>query len=105
KLTDAAKRAGVRRVVYVSTAHVYGAPLAGVITEASCAVSLHPYATSHRAAEDVVRAAHERKTIEGVVIRLSNAYGAPVSEDANCWTLLVNDLCRQAARTKTMVLR
>lgn len=105
RLLQAAIRQGVKRFIYLSTAHVYGSPLAGVITEETCPASLHPYATSHRAGEDVVRAAHQGKSIEGVVIRLSNAFGAPAYIDANCWILLVNDLCRQSVTNHTMVLR
>jgi UDP-glucose 4-epimerase len=104
RLLQAAVRQGVRRFIYVSTAHVYGSPLTGVITEETCPVSLHPYATSHRAAEDIVRAANQRGEIEGIVIRLSNSYGAPADKDANCWMLLVNDLCYQAVTTQRMVL-
>jgi UDP-glucose 4-epimerase len=104
RLLQAAIRQGVKRFIYLSTAHVYGSPLTGVITETTCPASLHPYATSHRAGEDVVRAASQRREIEGIVIRLSNAYGAPAHRDANCWMLLVNDLCRQAVTTHRMVL-
>jgi UDP-glucose 4-epimerase len=50
-------------------------------------------------AEDFVLAAHDRKQIEGVVVRLSNVFGAPVTPDIDRWSLLVNDLCRQAATT------
>lgn len=105
RLLRAAVRQGVKRFIYLSTAHVYGNPLTGVITEETCPVSLHPYATSHRAGEDVVRGAHQRGEIEGIVVRLSNAYGAPAHKDANCWMLLVNDLCRQAVTTQRVVLR
>jgi len=105
RLLQVAVRQGVRRFVYLSTAHVYGSPLTGVISEEKCPVSLHPYAASHRAGEDVVLGAHRRKEIEGVVIRLSNAFGTPAHKDANCWTLLVNDLCRQAVETGQMNLR
>lgn len=105
RLLRAAIRQGVKRFIYLSTAHVYGSPLTGVITEKNSPVSLHSYATSHRAGEDLVRAAHENREIEGIVIRLSNAYGAPGHKDANCWMLLVNDLCRQAVTTRHMVLR
>lgn len=105
RLLDASVRQGVKRFIYLSTAHVYGSHLSGVITEETCPVSLHPYATSHRAGEDVVRYAHQYGAIEGVVVRLSNAYGAPAHKDANCWMLLVNDLCQQALATQHMMLR
>lgn len=105
RLLQAAVRHGVKRFIYLSTAHVYGSPLSGVIAEDTCPVSLHPYATSQRAGEDIIRSAHQRREIEGIVIRLSNSYGAPAHKDANCWMLLVNDLCRQAVTTGRMVLR
>lgn len=104
RLLQAAIARGVERFVYLSTAHVYGSPLAGTITEEVCPKALHPYASSHRAGEDLVRAAHQEGRIAGVVLRLSNAYGAPGHPDANCWMLLMNDLCRQAVTTRRMVL-
>jgi UDP-glucose 4-epimerase len=105
RLIQAAVRKGVKRFVYLSTAHVYGSPLDGVITEKTCPLSLHPYATSHRAGEDVVRTAHHLGEIEGIVVRLSNAFGCPAHKEVNCWMLLVNDLCRQAVQSQQMVLR
>ena len=103
-LVGAACRRGVKRFIYFSTANVYSSPLAGTITEATCPTSLHPYATSHRAGEDAVLGAHDRGEIEGIVVRLSTTYGAPAHKDANCWTLLVNDLCRQAVTARRMAL-
>jgi UDP-glucose 4-epimerase len=102
-LLQAAIDTGVKRFIYMSTAHVYG-HLVGHITEKTATVSTHPYATSHRAAEDVVRCAHEHEKIEGIVVRLSNAYGMPVHKDTDCWMLLINDLCRQALTTRKIVL-
>ena len=105
RLIQSAIRQGVKRFIYLSTAHVYSSPLTGTITEKDCLNNLHSYATSHRAGEDVLRSAHQCKEIEGVVIRLSNAYGPPTHADADCWMLLVNDLCHQVVTTKRMVLR
>ncbi|EKD45491.1 MAG: hypothetical protein ACD_69C00267G0003 [uncultured bacterium] len=95
----------VKRFIYLSTAHVYSDCLTGVITEQVCPVSTHPYATSHRAGEDVVYAAHKRGDIEGVVVRLSNGFGMPAHKNVNCWMLLVNDLCSQAITNQSMRLR
>jgi UDP-glucose 4-epimerase len=103
RLVRAAGRAGVRRFVYLSTAHVYGAPLAGRIDEDTPTRPAHPYATTHRFAEDIVVGASGG--MEVVVLRLSNAIGAPTKPDVDRWTLLVNDLCRQAATTGTLTLR
>ena len=42
--------------------------------------------------------------MNGVIFRLTNAVGAPVSSDANCWMLVVNDLCRQVVVSRQMQL-
>ena len=105
RLVAAASRAGVQRFIYLSTAHVYASPLVGTITEDTCPRNLHPYSSSHHAGESAVLSASQRGRIEGIVLRLSNAFGAPVHEDVNCWTLLVNDLCRQAVTKRSFTLR
>jgi len=105
RLVAAATRAGVKRLIYLSTAHVYASPLIGNITEDTCPRNLHPYATSHLAGENAVLSANLRGEIEGIVLRLSNAFGAPAHRDVNCWMLLVNDLCWQAVMTGKLVLR
>ena len=105
RLVAAANRAGVQRFIYLSTAHVYGRPLMGTITEETCPRNLHPYATSHLAGEHAILSANQRGQIEGIVLRLSNAFGAPVHKDVNCWMLLVNDLCKQAVQTRKLVLQ
>ena len=105
RLLRAAIASGVRRFVHISTAHVYGSPLVGTISEMSATTSMHPYATSHRAGEDVVLFAQQRGDIEGVVLRVSNSFGPPAHVGADCWMLLVNDLCRQAVTSRRMVLR
>jgi UDP-glucose 4-epimerase len=86
----------VKRFIYFSTAHIYGSPLQGHIDEQTLPVPTHPYAITHRAAEDYIIAANHHKKIQCYIIRLSNAFGAPVTATVNRWTLLTNDLCRQA---------
>lgn len=105
RLLEAAIRAGVKRFIFLSTAHVYASPLVGSISEDTCPRNLHPYATSHLAGEHAVLSASQRGRIEGVVLRLSNAFGVPVHKDVNCWMLLVNDLCRQAVTERSLTLR
>jgi len=104
RLVAAAAAAGVRRFLYLSSAHVYSAPLAGVISEESCPRNLHPYATSHRAGEDAVLYAAGRGMIDGAVLRMSNSYGRPTHPWVDCWMLLLNDLCRQALVNGTLRL-
>jgi UDP-glucose 4-epimerase len=94
----------VERFIYFSTAHIYGAPLQGKISEETLPMPTHPYAITHRAAEDYVVAATKQKKILGTVLRLTNSFGAPVSPNVNRWTLLANDLCRQAVEKGKLTL-
>ncbi len=102
RLIAAARENKVKRVIYLSTAHVYSSPLLGSLSELSCPRNVHPYATSHIAGESFLLSEDQ---IEGVVLRLSNALGAPVHKDVNCWILLINDICKQAVEHKKIVIR
>ncbi|MGC9954255.1 MAG: SDR family oxidoreductase [Rhizomicrobium sp.] len=105
KLLRAACAAGCRRFIFLSTIHVYGSPLPERISETDAANPVHPYAIIHRTAEDFVRAAHAKGDIEGVVLRLSNGIGAPAWLEVGRWTLVGNDLCRQAIQSGRIILR
>lgn len=105
RLFEAAKIAKVQRFIFLSTAHIYGSPLVGCINESTVPSNVHPYATSNLAGESVVLNGSAKGGMQGVVIRLSNVVGAPALKEANCWMLLVNDLCRQAVQYQVMRLR
>jgi len=106
RLVAAASKASVKKFIYLSTAHVYASPLVGTVTEETCPRNLHPYATSHLTGEHAVLSASNRGEFQGIILRLSNAFGAPMHKSVNCWMLLVNDLCKQAVQTqKVMVPR
>jgi UDP-glucose 4-epimerase len=104
-LLNAAIDAGVERFIYFSTAHVYGAPLQGRIDEMTLPRPVHPYAIAHRVAEDWVLAAHNAGKLIGIVLRLTNAVGAPDRAEVDRWTLLSGDLCRQAVEKGELTLR
>lgn len=104
RLLEAARRAGVRRVLYFSTIHVYGPLGAAPITEETVLSPVHPYAITHLAAEYFVAAEAQRGGIGGLVFRLSNGYGCPADPLVDPWTLVFLDLCRQAARSGRLAL-
>ncbi|MFM7858519.1 MAG: NAD-dependent epimerase/dehydratase family protein [Flammeovirgaceae bacterium] len=97
ELIQAAIANGVTRFIYFSTIHVYGHVENGaVVTEESLTRPIHPYSITHRAAEDYVNQAHDTGLINGIIVRLSNSFGAPLFPSVNRWSLLVNDICKQA---------
>jgi UDP-glucose 4-epimerase len=103
-LVQSAARAGVGRILFMSTAQVYGSPLEGSISESSPTKSTHPYGTSHLSGELAVKQAHERGQILGVRLRCANGFGFPLDISANIWHALVPDLCKQSTTTGKMIL-
>lgn len=101
-LTEAAGRAGVERVVFVSTIHVYGDQMSpgAVVDEDTAPRPRGVYAIARLAAEHLVASGPDP-----VVLRLSNAVGAPAHRDVDRWTLVAADLCRSAVEANELVLR
>ena len=102
-LVAAAAAADVRRMVYVSTVHVYGARAeeGARLDEDIVPEPATVYSIARLASEHVIRAAAS----DSVVLRLTNAVGAPASPAVDRWTLVATDLCRQAVRDGKLVLR
>jgi UDP-glucose 4-epimerase len=104
RLVKAAAKTGVKRFVYLSTAHVYSDPLIGEINETTNTKSHHPYATSHLQGERATMRTFGDGEINGTVIRLSNVFGVPINSKVNCWELLINNICRQVVETQKIHL-
>jgi nucleoside-diphosphate-sugar epimerase len=75
QVIDACYRAGVSRLVHVSTAQVYGVPRALPVGEDHPAVPLSVYAASKLAAEVALQGVSRRGGVVCDVARLSNVYG------------------------------
>jgi UDP-glucose 4-epimerase len=103
-LLSAASQKQILKFIYFSTFHVYG-DCQGEITEDSPTCPHHPYAATHRAAEDMVRFYQHYKDMETLTLRLSNGFGYPMDSGVNRWTLIFNDLCRQAMTSREMVIK
>jgi UDP-glucose 4-epimerase len=100
-IAKAAADAGVSRFVQVSTFKVYGDSLAGRITEAAPTAPRSHYALTHRASEDYAAALHP----SCVTFRLSNGFGAPIGDVPAAWTIIVNEMCREAVDRRTVTIR
>ncbi len=104
-LIKTAQKAGVKNFIYFSTVHVYSSPLFGVLNEKTNCRAAHPYSITHKAAEDFILAERDKTDINATVIRLSNSFGPPAFDTSDRWTLLVNDICKQAVIEKKIHLR
>jgi UDP-glucose 4-epimerase len=106
RLAEAAAASGVRRLVYLSTVHVYGTRIApgATLTEDMRPEPRAAYAVSRLASEHAIAGlAHD--ACELVILRLTNSVGAPVDPSVDRWSLVANDLARQGALTSGLTLR
>jgi UDP-glucose 4-epimerase len=106
RVAEAARAAGVRRLIYLSTVHVYGARIEpGVtLTEDLRPEPRSAYAISRLACEHVA-ARLAAGGYELVILRLTNSVGAPLDARVDRWSLVANDLARQGARHGRLRLR
>jgi UDP-glucose 4-epimerase len=72
---DAARRAGVRRVVYAGSASAYGIPTKDVQTESEPLAALSPYAAAKLAGEFYAQSFAAALGLETVTVRFFNIFG------------------------------
>ncbi|MGH2867771.1 MAG: NAD-dependent epimerase/dehydratase family protein [Solirubrobacteraceae bacterium] len=100
RLAGACRAAGVPRIVYLSTVHVYGERMrpGATLDEDMRPEPRSAYAISRLASEHVI-AALAGDACERIVFRLTNSVGAPADPGVDRWSLVANDLSRQGALT------
>lgn len=80
-LMRAMAAAGVRRLVFASTAAIYGTPHRQPMSEDLIDDPPHPYAASKQAAESVIAAQTATGRLDATVLRLFNIAGGPDPDD------------------------
>jgi UDP-glucose 4-epimerase len=103
-MAEEAARAGVRRFLYVSSVHVYGSVEAERLHEDLPVNPRTHYGISRQVGEMYCLLVAEHSGLSVAVLRLSNGYGAPAAEEGDCWSVIVNNLCRQAVRDGKVTL-
>lgn len=92
-LLEEARGSGAKKFVYISSAHVYGAPQYLPVNESHPVVPREPYAASKIASEMIVQAYGNAYGIERAVIRPFNVFGAGQDE-----SFLIPGVIAQALR-------
>ncbi len=104
KLLESARKNGVSKFLYFSTAHVYGNYLSGIVNEELLPHPSNHYAITHKIAEDYVINFNESDKFITCVFRLTNAIGSPLSQSNDCWMLIANDLCKKIVMNQEPII-
>ena len=101
-LLEAMKRNNVKRIIFSSSASVYGEPQAIPIKESHVKRPMQPYGASKAAFENILSAYFYSFGIESVSLRYFNAYGPrdeqqPVSRAVPMWVKAI--LCNEPVKT------
>ncbi len=103
-LEQFSKKNNLLKSIYFSTIHVYGNHQTD-IDEHTIPNPRNKYALTHLLAEQINTYYDITSDIECINVRLSNSYGPPIFADANCWWLVVNDLCKTAIEKGKIILQ
>jgi UDP-glucose 4-epimerase len=101
---DAFSKSGLEQYIYFSTVQIYGKLTTGSIQEIHPAESVNPYGLTHILSENICEYYNRNSSVACTVLRLSNSYGSPLSLNANCWSLVINQLCKTAFEQKKIKL-
>ncbi|MDI9238961.1 UDP-glucose 4-epimerase GalE [Lysobacter sp. LF1] len=102
-LLEAMQRHGVERIVFSSTAAVFGHPQAMLIDEAHPKAPINPYGASKWMVEEILRHAAQARGLRSVALRYFNAAGAApergIGESHSPETHLIPNVLRSALGT------
>lgn len=97
--------AGVSRLIYISSIHVYGASLAGQVDDLTPTAPNTAYGRSRQRIERGIFELDSSDQCQVTVVRLTNSFGVPAISRDETWNLLMHDLCRQVVQSQSIVLR
>lgn len=96
KMLDYCVANGVLNFIFFSTFQVYGTELTGLITETTPVKPENDYGINHLFAEQYVEMYSRKYGMNCTVVRPTNIYGKPFSNDVNRWTLVPLCFCKEA---------
>ncbi|MGA1419741.1 MAG: NAD-dependent epimerase/dehydratase family protein [Ilumatobacteraceae bacterium] len=97
--------AGVSRLIYISSIHVYGESLVGRVDDSTSIAPNTAYGRSRQRIERDILELAKSGNSQISVVRLTNSFGVPTFPRGGTWNLLLHDLCRQVVQSHSITLR
>ena len=104
KIVQIAMKNKVKKFVYLSTMHVYGKNLSGIVNESSPLNPDNLYAETHLNSEIIIKDNLKSTDTKYLNLRLSNVISHPIQKKSSCWKLAAQDMCLQAILHRTITL-
>jgi len=104
-IKESLKKNKIKKLINISSIHVYGNSLAGQINENTKCQPSSFYGLSHKLKEDIFESLTFDHQIEVINIRLSNVLGPSISPSYSYWKLVQNDFAFQVANSSNIKLK
>ena len=104
KIVQSALRNKVKKFIYLSTMHVYGKNMIGIVNESSPVNPNNLYSETHLNSEIIIKDNLELTDTQYLNLRLSNVISSPIQKKSSCWKLAAQDMCLQAIMLRTIKL-
>jgi UDP-glucose 4-epimerase len=104
-LIEVLKDMDLKKFIYFSTFHVYGANARETVTEDTLPSPTNDYASTHLFAEYYLKQYYNTHKFPYITVRLTNSYGAPKYIDSTKWYLVLNDLAKSAYDTQKIIIK
>ena len=105
KILLSALRSNIKKIIYFSTAQVYGSELKGEINEKSKVKCQNFYALNHYFGEQLCKFYSQKFNIDVVIVRPSNVYGFPAVSSVKRSTLVPICFIEEALKKKQINLK
>lgn len=92
-----------KKYINMSSIHVYG-NTQNILNEDSSTSPKNNYSINHLLSEIQLKYFTNKFKISSYSLRLSNSFGYPINESINSWSLVINDLCKQAVYNNSMII-
>jgi len=103
-LIEVLRHKQLKKFIYISTIHIYGAQNTENISESLLPNPINDYALTHLFAEYYVKQYSQLYNFPYVIFRLSNSYAAPLSLNSTKWYLVINDMVKSAFEKNKIIL-
>lgn len=104
RVIEFCKRNSISHMIYFSTFQVYGTN-EGRISEDTPTNCQNDYALTHLIGEEYLRIARQRGELDGIILRPTNIYGAPIHASVDRWSLVPTCFCKEAVEQGKITLQ